>query len=218
MQRPRARLRQTRFYRAGTDVAGLRGTIATHRLPAPVLSSTRMSHSLACTMTGSPIAIVPARRDELPAVQRLAGVIWRAHYPGIITPEQIDYMLERGYALDVLGGFLARHDRGLELAKVAGELAGFAAWYLTGDPAEAKLDKLYILQAQQRRGLGGRLIERVVDRARAAGAATLILNVNKNNSQAVRAYEKQGFAIREAVVNDIGCGYVMDDYVMAKPI
>ena len=67
-------------------------------------------------------------------MQRLAGVIWRAHYPGIITPAQIDYMLERGYALDVLGGFLARPDRGLELAKVDGELAGFAAWYITDDP------------------------------------------------------------------------------------
>ena len=49
-------------------------------------------------------------------------------------------------------------------------------------------------------------------------ATTLILNVNKNNGQAIRAYEKRGFAIREAVVNDIGRGYVMDDYVMAKPI
>jgi ribosomal protein S18 acetylase RimI-like enzyme len=169
-------------------------------------------------MTGPPIAIVPARQDELPAVQRLAGVIWRAHYPGIITPEQIDYMLERGYALDVLGGFLARSDRGLELAKVDGELTGFAAWYITDDPREAKLDKLYILRAQQRRGIGARLIERVAERAQAVGAMELILNVNKNNGQAIRAYEKRGFAIREAVVNDIGHGYVMDDYVMAKPI
>ncbi len=169
-------------------------------------------------MTDPPIAIVPARQDELPAVRRLAGIIWRAHYPGIITPGQIDYMLERGYALDVLGDFLARSDRGLELAKIDGELAGFAAWYITDDAREAKLDKLYILQAQQRRGVGGSLIERVVVRARAAGAATLILNVNKNNLQAICAYEKHGFAFREAVVNDIGCGYVMDDYVMVKPI
>jgi hypothetical protein len=31
------------------------------------------------------IAIVPARRVLLPEVQRLAGVLWRAHYPGIIS-------------------------------------------------------------------------------------------------------------------------------------
>jgi GNAT superfamily N-acetyltransferase len=159
-----------------------------------------------------------ARRDELPAVRRLAGVIWRAHYPGIITPGQIEHMLERGYALPVLEGFLAGEDRGLELASVDGVLAGFAAWYVTDDRAEAKLDKLYVLQSRQRAGLGGRLVARVESLARDAGARTLVLNVNKRNVQAIRAYEKHGFAIREAVVVDIGAGYVMDDYVMAKDI
>jgi ribosomal protein S18 acetylase RimI-like enzyme len=164
------------------------------------------------------IAIVRARHDELPEVQRLAGLIWRAHYPGIITHEQIDYMLERGYALDALGGFLDAPGRGLELASVDGELAGFAAWYVTDHPAEAKLDKLYVLQSLQRGGVGGQLIACVEGHARAAGARTLVLNVNKNNTQAIRAYEKRGFTIREAVVVDIGGDFVMDDYVMAKPI
>ncbi len=169
-------------------------------------------------MADSRIELARAHRDELPAVQRLAGVIWRAHYPGIITHDQIEYMLERGYALPVLEEFLGGRDRGLEVATLDGVLAGFAAWYVTDNRFEAKLDKLYVLQSRQRLGLGGRLIARVGELARAAGAGTLILNVNKNNTQAVRAYEKHGFAIREAVVVDIGRGYVMDDYIMAKPI
>jgi ribosomal protein S18 acetylase RimI-like enzyme len=164
------------------------------------------------------IELARAGRDELAAVQRLAGVIWRAHYPGIITLDQIEYMLERGYALPVLEGFLDGSDRGLELATVDGALAGFAAWYVTDDRSEAKLDKLYVLQSRQRLGLGGRLIARVGELARRAGACHLILNVNKSNTQAIRAYEKHGFAIREAVVVDIGSGYLMDDYVMVRPI
>ncbi len=164
------------------------------------------------------IEVRDARPDELPVVQRLAGVVWRAHYPGIITPEQIEYMLARGYALDVLAASLGRPDRGLLVAAVDGEPAGFAAWCATDDPAEAKLDKLYVLQSHQRHGLGGRLIRRVADLARASGAETLILNVNKQNVHAIGAYERYGFAIREAVVNAIGNGFVMDDYVMAKDL
>ena len=164
------------------------------------------------------IAIVGARREQLPEVQRLAGIIWRAHYPGIIPHDQIDYMLERGYGLDVLAGFLDARDRGLLLAMAEGAITGFAAWYVTDRQSEAKLDKLYVLQSRQRRGLGGRLIACVEDHARAAGVRTLVLNVNKNNTHAVRAYEKHGFAVRAAVVVDIGDGFVMDDYVMAKPI
>ncbi len=169
-------------------------------------------------MSEPEIAIVRARREQLSDVARLAGVIWRAHYPGIITSDQIDYMLERGYALDALAGFLDAPDRGLELATVDGGIVGFAAWYLTDLPAEAKLDKLYVLQSRQRQGLGGRLIACVEGHARAAGARTLALNVNKDNVQAVRAYEKHGFSVRKGVVVDIGCGFVMDDYVMAKAI
>jgi diamine N-acetyltransferase len=164
------------------------------------------------------IEVRHARRDDLPVVQRLAGAIWRAHYPGIITLEQIDYMLARGYALEALAEFLGRPDRALLLAVVDGEAAGFAAWYVTDDPEEAKLDKLYVLQSHQRLGLGGKLIRRIVELALATGAATLILNVNKHNAQAIRAYERYGFAIREAIVNDIGHGFVMDDFVMAKPL
>ena len=46
--------------------------------------------------------IVRAQEEHLPAISELAGVIWRACYPGIITHEQIDYMLARMYSLDVL--------------------------------------------------------------------------------------------------------------------
>lgn len=156
-----------------------------------------------------------ARRDEIALVQRLAHLIWHAHYPGIISAEQIDYMLARGYSLAALDAFVRRPDGGLELAVVDGEPGGFAAWYVTADAGEAKLDKLYVLPSRQRLGLGGKLIRRVADLVRAAGASTLVLNVNKGNAQAIRAYDRYGFTIREAIVNDIGHGFVMDDYVMA---
>jgi ribosomal protein S18 acetylase RimI-like enzyme len=188
-------------------------------LTGPLAGASAAIERIARLAMPSPdIVIARALPDQLGDVQRLAGEIWRAHYPGIITHAQIDYMLARGYALDALAAFLGRADRGLELVSVDGTLAGLAAWYVTADPAAAKLDKLYVLQAQQRLGLGGRLIAHVEALARAAGATTLLLNVNKHNVQAIRAYEKHGFAIREAVVVDIGEGFVMDDYVMAKSL
>ena len=36
------------------------------------------------------------------AIAKLAGVVWRACYPGIIRHAQIEYMLARIYALDIL--------------------------------------------------------------------------------------------------------------------
>jgi GNAT superfamily N-acetyltransferase len=161
------------------------------------------------------IRIVAATEADLAAVAGLAGVIWRRHYPGIITPGQIEYMLANGYSHEALLRFVAEPDAGLLLALVDERLIGFAAYHRT-DRNELKLEKLYVHQDYQGKGVGRRLIARVEAAAAAQRLATLILNVNKNNVQAMRVYAANGFAIREAVVIDIGAGYVMDDYVMAK--
>ena len=153
---------------------------------------------------------------DLATISTLAGRIWRAHYPSIISHEQIEYMLELGYSLDALRRFITEEGAGLELAYVGENLAGFAAYYRPGPPDELKLDKLYVHQDFQGRGVGRSLIASTEAAAKAQRRTTLILNVNKQNLQAIRAYERNGFLVREAVVVDIGGGFVMDDYVMAK--
>jgi len=162
------------------------------------------------------IRIVGATEGDLAAVAALARVIWRRHYPGIITAEQIEYMLARGYSRAALLRFITEEGAGLDLAHVDERFAGFAAYYRGDDPDELKLDKLYVHQDFHRRGVGRRLIEATEAAAQAQRRATIILNVNKNNAQAIGAYTRNGFVIREAVVVDIGGGFAMDDYIMAK--
>ncbi|HEX8009892.1 MAG TPA: GNAT family N-acetyltransferase [Casimicrobiaceae bacterium] len=164
------------------------------------------------------LSVVAATEADLAAVAELASVIWRKHYPGIITDEQIEYMLALGYSLDALRRFLVEAGAGLLLAHVRDRLAGFAAYYRPDDPGELKLDKLYVHQGYHGQGIGSRLIARVEAAAIEQGRRTLILNVNKHNTKAIRAYEKNGFAIRESVCVDIGGGFVMDDYIMARTI
>ena len=164
------------------------------------------------------VDIAAASHHDLPVVQDLARRIWHRHYPGIITVEQIDYMLARGYATDELARFLVAAGAGLALARANGTPVGFAAWYRTSEPATTKLDKLYVLQEHHGGGIGRRLIDHVEACARADGSTTLVLNVNKHNASSIKAYERCGFMVREEVVVDIGNGFVMDDYVMAKPL
>jgi ribosomal protein S18 acetylase RimI-like enzyme len=79
-----------------------------------------------------------------------------------------------------------------------------------------KLHKLYLLPELHGRGLGSFLMQHCEQEVRAAGAQRLMLSVNKRNTKAIAAYRRNGFAIAESVVTDIGGGFVMDDYVMAK--
>jgi ribosomal protein S18 acetylase RimI-like enzyme len=164
------------------------------------------------------LTIVSATEADLGEVAALAGVIWRRHYPSIISHSQIDYMLEHGYSHEALSRFIEEEGAGLLLVRDGERLVGFAAYHRVDPPGELKLQKLYVHQDLQRRGVGSRLIATAEATARAQCCSALILNVNKSNVQAIRAYEKNGFAVRESVVVDIGNGFVMDDYIMAKAI
>ena len=147
----------------------------------------------------------------------LARRIWQHTYPGIISREQIDFMLEQRYDPQHLRDELTLPQRWWDQAMVAGELAGFASCLIIAD-GEMKLDKLYVDPLRQRMGIGARLLDRVISHALKAGCRTLMLAVNKRNEGAIAAYRKQGFAVRESVCVDIGGGFVMDDFIMVRSL
>ncbi len=162
------------------------------------------------------IAIVPVGEEHLAALAELAGVIWRQHYPGIISSKQIEYMLGRMYALDTLREQLLTQDiRFVRL--LAGErFVGFASFGPQPEPGVMKLHKCYLLPEYHGRGLGTRLLQHCEMESRRLGAHRLILAVNKHNTKAVAAYQRNGFKVAASVITDFGEGFVMDDFIMAK--
>ena len=160
--------------------------------------------------------ILPASETDLPAIARLVGVIWRAHYPGIISAEQIDYMLAKMYSLETLREEIRLRAIRYERLLVGEEFAGFASHGPTEQPKLFKLHKIYLHPAWHGRGLGSLLLRHCEREACKLGADRLVLTVNKRNSKAIAAYQRNGFSITDSVVVNIGGGFVMDDYVMAK--
>jgi diamine N-acetyltransferase len=163
------------------------------------------------------ICIEAAESEHLAEIAALAGIIWRAHYPGIISSAQIEYMLERMFNVEAMTRELGDgviYERLL----VRGKLRGFSSYRPAPNGTELKLHKLYIHPHAQRQGFGGMLLQRVEEAARERGLQHVVLAVNKQNTQAIAAYRKHGFTIRESVIVDIGGGFVMNDYVMAKRV
>jgi len=152
----------------------------------------------------------------LPEIAELAGVIWRLHYPGIISTAQIDYMLAKMYALETLREEIRLRFIRYERLLVGEELAGFASHGPTDQPKVFKLHKIYLHPAWQGQGLGSLLLRHCEHEVAKLGADRLALTVNKRNAKAIAAYQRNGFAITDSVVVNIGGGFVMDDYVMEK--
>jgi len=164
------------------------------------------------------IRIEPAGEEHVVAIQTLAGLIWRACYPGIISREQIDYMLGRMYSPETLHDEMRSQGICYERLLAGDELIGFAAYGPAEQPGAFKLHKLYLHPAWQGRGLGSQLLRHCEDAVGIRDARRLLLNVNKRNARAIAVYRWNGFEIIEPVVVDIGSGFAMDDYIMTKEL
>jgi diamine N-acetyltransferase len=152
---------------------------------------------------------------DIPLIRELCLKVWPQTYAGIISPQQIDYMLEMMYSETSLqqqmkdgAQFIFIYD--------GTEPVGFASYQET-KPRIFKLNKLYVLPSQQGKGTGRYMIDYIIAEIKERGAAALQLQVNKRN-KARNFYEKLGFSVIEEFDFDIGNGYVMDDYVMEKEI
>ncbi|HLX70091.1 MAG TPA: GNAT family N-acetyltransferase [Verrucomicrobiae bacterium] len=161
--------------------------------------------------------IAPAAEEHLAAISALAGLIWRAYYPTITSTEQIEYMLGWMYSLETMTSEVRNGIR-YERLLLDGELAGFASLGPADEPGTVKLHKLYLVPKYHGEGFGTLLLKHCESEARKLDARIMTLNVNKRNARAIAVYQRNGFSIARSVVNDIGHGFVMDDYVMIKQL
>ena len=166
-------------------------------------------------MTGTgDITFRPTTAEDIPVIQDLSSCIWREHYPGIITHAQIDYMLGTMYASGVIHDEILNKGYRYVVAMMGQEAVGYFA-YRFEDPDQAvMISKLYLLPSLHGKGIGSRMLGYVKEDALRMGAKLLYLFVNKNNTKAIRSYERFGFVKARAVITDIGSGFVMDDYRM----
>jgi ribosomal protein S18 acetylase RimI-like enzyme len=164
------------------------------------------------------VSIEALAHSDVEPLAALAREIWYAHYPAIIGTAQIEYMLAQRYNFETVRAEMRQDGLWWDKLTVDNEMAGFASYFLTRVAGEMKLDKLYVHPRHQRQGYGGMMVARACEVARGHGCSRLVLAVNKNNRSAIAAYLKHGFRVVDAVVKDIGEGFVMDDYIMVKQV
>lgn len=164
------------------------------------------------------ISLRAATIDDLPVIQGLAYTIWPKAYGNILSKNQLDYMLRLIYDLPALQHQLLDLKHQFTLLLNDGTASGFAAFSPKEQhPTIYRLHKIYVLPELHGEGTGKLLLQHVIDSAKAAGAAFLELNVNRNN-KARYFYERQGFSVIKEEDIDIGEGYFMNDLVMSLPL
>ncbi|CAH1000642.1 hypothetical protein LEM8419_01776 [Neolewinella maritima] len=181
-------------------------------------------------MVGAAPRIVRATPADLPAIERIARLTWPETFKGILSTDQIAYMLDRMYRPAALTAQLAQghvFDLLLDADRTTDDYSGqtgmryrpvgYVSHELDYAPGITKIHKLYLLPGAQGQGFGRLLIDHVARAARRAGQQHLRLDVNYQNS-AVDFYSYLGFAKIGRFDTDIGEGYLMEDWRMERPL
>ena len=164
------------------------------------------------------VTIEQATTEDASQIADPAKVIWWAHFPAIISKEQVEYMLSRWYTAEAIAQDMeSGHVTYLKLLK-DGQLIAFASCGPSGTDGEMQLHRLYVHPRLQRRGYGSSMIRHVEKEAAQGGHQILLIKVNKNNTGAISSYKKNGFAVRRSAKVDIGGGFSLDDYHMTKAL
>ncbi len=158
------------------------------------------------------IKFIDVTENSFSIIRDLAYKIWPISYKGMVSDEQIYYMLNERYT-----------DEGIQLAINAGlnfklaeqdkEFVGFLAYSFVEN--KLKLNQIYVLPETQGSGIGKQIMDHVVEIAREKNLGSIILTVNRNNP-AVNFYKHLDFKIIDEKDFDIGNGFLMNDYIMEK--
>ncbi len=149
--------------------------------------------------------------SQIEAAAALADEIWHEWFPSLLSPEQIDYMVEKFQSVRAMAEQIGSEGYRYYLLLKGGERIGYTAIRPDKD-GRLFLSKIYIKKEYRGNGYSKEVFEFLKDFCRESSLKAIWLTVNKYNQNSIAVYEKCGFKRIGEGVTDIGSGFVMDDY------
>ncbi len=164
------------------------------------------------------MSIRRATLNDIEAIQQVANETWPITFESILSPVQIDYMLNWMYNSEILGKTIQLENNVFWLYEIENKVVAFTGIeHNYQSEAITRIHKIYVSPEAQGQKIGLKLIQHIEQEALKHNSSRLNLNVNRFNN-AVKFYEHIGFQIIDEENIDIGNGFLMEDYVMEKVI
>lgn len=159
-------------------------------------------------------SIRKATTNDIHLIHEMAWVVFPHTYKEILTPEQIDYMMEWMYSEDSLHKQMEEDGHIYYLAFKGDEPAGYLSIQPEGEHV-FHLQKIYVLPSFQGMKLGKQLFGQAIKAIKELHPAPcqMRLNVNRQN-KALAFYERMGMVKVDEGDFPIGNGYYMNDFIM----
>lgn len=147
-------------------------------------------------------------------IHSLASIVFPATYKEILSPEQLDYMMEWMYAPANIRQQMEKEGHVYFIACLDGKECGYLS-VQQQEEAVFHLQKIYVLPDFQGKHVGHFLFEQAISYIKEVHPAPCLmeLNVNRDN-KALNFYERMGMKKLREGDFPIGNGYYMCDYIM----
>lgn len=156
---------------------------------------------------------VAENNEDIKEIAELAEVIWHEYFSSLLSPEQIDYMVEKFQSYKAIKEAVDNDGYKYYMAYCGDELCGYLGYHNEGE-GRIFISKIYVRADKRRKGIASAMLEKL--RVDEPDADTWYLTVNRYNSGSIAVYNKRGFVTVKEQVTDIGNGFAMDDFVMEK--
>ena len=162
-------------------------------------------------MSDSQPVVRPATRDDLPAI----NAIYNHEIEfGVATWDYDHWTIEAREAW-----FDARTpEEPVLVVDLDGHVAGFGylSWYRSKIGYRfTREDTLYLVPTYQRRGIGARLLEALIEQAKSIGIHALIAQIESSNEASIALHQNFGF---ERLGLERHVGYKFDRWLDAQPM
>jgi len=155
-------------------------------------------------------------KTQINTVVSLAKEIWTEHYTTIIGKEQVDYMLNKFQSKEAISNQINVDGFIYYLIQENDAFIGYIG--VQAKRKELFLSKIYIKISERGKGYGKKAMHFLECLTMEKCLNKITLTVNKNNFNTIKSYENIGFKIIGSFVQNIGNGFVMDDYRMEKVV
>lgn len=148
---------------------------------------------------------------DIRRLEKAARTVWREANVAFCSPEQVEYMIARYQSFEAITGQLI-HGYRYFIFEQDGDILAYFGVQPQGE--RLFLSKFYVLKPYRGQGLFSVGLDVIKQICREDGLKAVYLTVNRDNRHAYEVYLRKGFEVIAEEDNDIGCGFVMNDYIM----
>lgn len=160
------------------------------------------------------MTIRQATTQDIPLVRQMADIAFRHTYREILSPEQMEYMMDWMYSEESLMRQMTKDGHHYFIAQEEDTSVGYVS--ISQEEEDTfHLQKIYVLPNCQKSGTGKALLQHALSYIKKIHPDPCLVELNVNRANpAVGFYHKMGLSILRQGDFPIGNGFFMNDYIM----